>query len=206
MPGTTASYGIALAQKNCVQHFRKPWHHRSASLVSIVRCRSGRDGVQRTAARSTRARGRAFRLTRPRSYFSQGLNRRLHCAMLEGGQQMADRKNACCSSPAAVVYWLCVTMCSWAVLSLIGTIWHPLHATSAIAILFAMSAGCFANWIRNRTYHCSIDGPLFLVAGALFLLQAIGIVHFPPLIVWLPLLIGIAVSFCLEWRMTRQRR
>src|SRR5215470_15194779 len=117
---------------------------------------------------------------------------------------MLDRKNACCSSPAAVRYWLCVTICSWVILSLIGTMWQPLHATSAITILFAMSAGCFANWVRNRTYHCFIDGPLFLAAGVLFLLRGLGVVHFASWAVWLPLLIGVSISFWLEWRISKQ--
>src|SRR6266852_1930057 len=92
---------------------------------------------------------------------------------------MLAGRNACCSSSASMKYWLCATICSWAILSLIGTIWQPLHATSAITVLFAMSAGCFANWIRNRTYHCFIDGPLFLVAASLFLLRALGLYTFP---------------------------
>jgi hypothetical protein len=103
-------------------------------------------------------------------------------------------------------YWLCVTICSWAILSLTGTTWQSLHATSAITILFAMSAGCFANWIRNRTYHCFIDGPLFLVAASLFLLRALGVVHFPSAAVWFPLFLGVSISFWLEWRISRQRQ
>src|SRR5579864_1122424 len=119
---------------------------------------------------------------------------------------MLARRNACCSSPAAVKYWLCVTICSWAIISLVGAIWQPLHATSAVTILFAMSAGCFANWIRNRTYHCFIDGPLFLVAGGLFLLRAIGLAHFPSWAIWAPLLVGVSLSFWLERRISRPRR
>ncbi|HKW98655.1 MAG TPA: hypothetical protein VJN43_13040 [Bryobacteraceae bacterium] len=114
---------------------------------------------------------------------------------------MLARKSACCSSPGAILYWLCVTIVAWALLGLMGAIWEPLQAKSAITILFAMSAGCFANWIRNRTYHCLIDGPLFLVSGALFLLRRLGVVHFPSWAIWLPLCAGVCISFCLEWRM-----
>jgi hypothetical protein len=66
-----------------------------------------------------------------------------------------------------------------------------------------MSAGCFANWIRNRTYHCFVDGPLFLVAGALFLVRGFGVVRFPSSAVWLPLFAGVSISFWLEWRISR---
>src|SRR5215471_19075551 len=119
---------------------------------------------------------------------------------------MLSRKNACCTSPAAAMFWFCATVVAWGILSLIGALWQPLHATSAITVLFAMSAGCFANWNRNRTYHCSIDGPLFLVGGGLFLLRTLGIVDFPSWVVWLPLLVGACISFCLEWRISRQSR
>ena len=115
-------------------------------------------------------------------------------------------KNACCSSPASIEYWLGATVVAWALLSLIGLIYYPLHATSAITVLFAMAAGCFANWIRNRTYHCFVDGPLFLVAGALFLFRAIGIVRFPSWAVWFPLFAGVLISFWLEWRTSWQRQ
>jgi hypothetical protein len=113
-------------------------------------------------------------------------------------------KNACCSSPASFTYWLCAAFVTWAILSLIGLLWRPLHAASAITILLAMSAGCFANWMRNRTYHCFLDGPIFLVAGILFLARALGIVHFPSWVIWLPLSIGVAISFWLEY--TRRQR
>jgi hypothetical protein len=54
-----------------------------------------------------------------------------------------------------------VSVVAWGVLSLIGLYWFPLHALSAATILFAMAIGCVANWLRNRTLHCAITGPLF---------------------------------------------
>ena len=57
---------------------------------------------------------------------------------------------------------------AWGVLSLIGIYWRPLHAPSEAACLFAMAIGCLANWLRNRSFHCAITGPLFLIAGVVF--------------------------------------
>jgi hypothetical protein len=34
-----------------------------------------------------------------------------------------------------------------------------------------MATGCFANWIKNRSFHCIFTGPLFLVGGVAFLLS-----------------------------------
>jgi hypothetical protein len=87
---------------------------------------------------------------------------------------------------------------AWITLSLIGLTWYRLHATSAITILFAMSAGCIANWIRNRTYHCFVDGPIFLIAGSTFLLRTLGIIQFPSSAIWVPLFTIVLISFWLE--------
>jgi len=86
---------------------------------------------------------------------------------------MAGDKKTCCSSPPAICYWFATSLLAWAVLSVVGVFWHPLHAASATTILFAMATGCGANWLRNRTYHCAITGPLFLIAGAVFSLPVV---------------------------------
>jgi hypothetical protein len=78
---------------------------------------------------------------------------------------MRAHKGACCSSPAAICYWLAASLIAWGVLSLIGIYWRPLHAQSAATILSAMAIGCAANWLGNRTLHCAITGPLFLIAA-----------------------------------------
>ena len=82
---------------------------------------------------------------------------------------MVGRKRACCSSPAAMCYWFAASLIAWGVLSVVGAYWHPLHWYSASTTLFAMAMGCVANWLRNRSFHCAITGPLFLIAGIFFL-------------------------------------
>ncbi len=90
---------------------------------------------------------------------------------------MTESKAACCSSPAAVCYWFAVSLIAWGALSLIGIYRLPLHGLSAATILFAMVIGCAANWLRNRTLHCAITAPLFLIAAAVFLLSDASMVH-----------------------------
>ena len=77
--------------------------------------------------------------------------------------------NVCCSSRASICYWLVVSLAAWAALVSIGMFWHPLHATSAVTCLLAMAIGCFVNAFKNRTYHCVLTGPLFLIAAILLL-------------------------------------
>lgn len=115
---------------------------------------------------------------------------------------MTEPKRACCSSPAAICYWFAASLIAWGVLSAIGIYWRPLHGSSAATILFAMAFGCVANWLRNRTFHCGITGPLFLIAALVFLLSDVTATHINSLLVWPFVLIGVGIAFLLEWRYT----
>jgi len=117
---------------------------------------------------------------------------------------MTQKVQACCSSPAAICYWLAVSVMAWGVLSLIGIYRRPLHASSAATCLLAMAIGCFANWVRNRTYHCAVTGPIFLIAGVVFLLAGGGIIHVNALWIWPFVLIGAGIAFLLEWRYAKR--
>ena len=119
---------------------------------------------------------------------------------------MTEHKGACCSSPAAMCYWFATSLIAWGALSLVGIYWHPLHGSSAVTILFAMAIGCVANWLRNRTLHCAITGPLFLIAAVVFLLSDVSMFHVNSILVWPFVLIGAGVAFLLEWRYARAVR
>jgi hypothetical protein len=117
---------------------------------------------------------------------------------------VAESKGACCSSPAAICYWFAASLIAWGVLSLVGLCWRPLHAASAATILFAMAIGCVANWLRNRTLHCVITGPLFLLAAVVFLMSDVSLVHINKRLVWPFVVIGVGIAFLLEWRYARR--
>ena len=113
----------------------------------------------------------------------------------------SDRKReACCSSPSSMRYWCVFSLIAWGLLSLLGVGWHPLHATSAATILFAAAIGCFANWIKNRTFHCGISAWIFLAGAVAFLLRDTGVIQIEPRFVWLFVAAGTVLSFILEWR------
>jgi hypothetical protein len=109
-------------------------------------------------------------------------------------------QEGCCSSPSSMFYWCMVSLVAWGLLSLVGLVWHPLHATSAVTILFAAAIGCFANWVKNRTYHCSISAWIFLAGAVVFLLTDTGLIQIEPRFVWPFVAVGTALSFILEWR------
>jgi hypothetical protein len=114
------------------------------------------------------------------------------------------KQGACCGSPASICYWFIVSLMAWGVLSLIAIYWRPFHAPSTAACLFAMAIGCVANWHRNRSFHCAITGPLFLIAGVVFLLLGVRMIHVNPFWVWRFLLVGVGHAFLLEWRYAEQ--
>src|SRR5437870_9335645 len=63
---------------------------------------------------------------------------------------MAESREVCCSSPAAMCYWFATSLIAWGVLGVAGVYWSPLHWYSASTILLAAGIGCIANWLRNR--------------------------------------------------------
>jgi hypothetical protein len=67
-----------------------------------------------------------------------------------------------------------------------------------------MAIGCLANWHKNRSFHCTITGPLFLVAGIVLLLSGVSLVRVNDRWVWLFLLIGVGIAFLLEWRYAKR--
>ncbi|MFZ0416470.1 MAG: hypothetical protein WAM04_00080 [Candidatus Sulfotelmatobacter sp.] len=101
-------------------------------------------------------------------------------------------------------YWFIVSLVTWGVLSLLGIYWHPLHTSPAAVCLFAMAIGCFANWLKNRSFHCVITGPLFLAAGAVLLFSALHMVRVNERLVWPFVLVGVGIAFLLEWRYAKR--
>jgi hypothetical protein len=97
-------------------------------------------------------------------------------------------------------YWCSVSFVGWGLLSLIGIYWYPLHASSAATICRAVAFGCGANWLRNRTFHCAITGPLFAISGAVFLLSDMHKLAISPHFIWSIVAIATGISFLLEWR------
>ena len=118
---------------------------------------------------------------------------------------MVKRVEACCTSPAALCYWFAVSLIAWGVLSFVGIYWRPLHTSSGAACLFAMAVGCLANWFRNRSFHCAITGPLFLLAGVVFLLSDARVAGVHTKWVWPIVVIGTGIAFLLEWTYAKRR-
>jgi hypothetical protein len=117
---------------------------------------------------------------------------------------MAPSIRVCCSSPEAIRYWFGASLIAWLILSLAGMNWHPLRWYAASTALFAMGIGCVANWFRNRSLHCAITAPLFLIAAVAFALADLRVLRVDASFVWLLVLLGTATAFAVEWRYARR--
>lgn len=129
-------------------------------------------------------------------------------AAIDGLKQipnLTSQVEACCTAPAAMCYWLNVSLIACGALSLMGIYWRPLRASSAATLLFGMAVGCLANWLRNRSFHCAITGPLFLLTGVLFLLSGMRTVSVNTLWIWPLVLMGTGIAFLLESRHAKRR-
>src|SRR5258708_26058245 len=67
-----------------------------------------------------------------------------------------------------------------------------------------MAIGWVAKWLGNRSFHCAITGPLFLIAGDVFLISSVRMIHVNPLWVWPFVLTGVVIAFLLEWRYAKR--
>jgi len=115
---------------------------------------------------------------------------------------VTGKPKVCGSSTASICYWVIVSVVAWAVFAIIGRFWHPLHGSSAATCLLAMEVGCFANALKNKTYHCMLTGPLFLIAGILLLSS--NLTHVKPILIWSGVIVGTGIAFLLEWRYARK--
>jgi hypothetical protein len=114
--------------------------------------------------------------------------------------EAASKEQPCCSSPTSMCYWCAISLVAWGLLSLLGIYWRPLRANSAATILLAAAIGCFANWFKNRTFHCGITAWIFLAGAALFLVTDLGTIQVEPRLVWPFIGAGTLFAFILEWR------
>jgi len=117
---------------------------------------------------------------------------------------MKKTNETCRSSPASIRFWFAGSLLAWALFCILGIYWSPLRPYSASTILLAAAVGCVANWIKNRTLHCGITAPLFLIAGALFLPSDAQIIHIEARTVWLFVVPGIGIAFLLEWKYAKR--
>ena len=109
----------------------------------------------------------------------------------------------CCTSPSALCFWGATFMVLYGAGLLAFTIWPDFWAFDQTLLLAALGVACLVNFGVNRTFHCGITGPMFLVAAAAVGLGEVGYWEIDDSLVWALMLIGIGGAGFLEWRVTR---
>jgi hypothetical protein len=106
----------------------------------------------------------------------------------------------CCTSPAAMWFWAVAFAVLYAVGLLVRATWPVLEPYGDTLLLVALGLACFINFSRNRTLHCGLTGPIFLIAAVVALLMEAGVWGVNEDALWGLVLVGVALAFLIEWR------
>jgi hypothetical protein len=106
----------------------------------------------------------------------------------------------CCTSPAAMWFWATAFAVLYGLGFLMRSTWPVFEPYADTMLLAALGAACFINFGRNRTLHCGLTGPLFLVAAIIAGLIEAGIWGVNEEALWGVVLVGVALAFLIEWR------
>jgi hypothetical protein len=107
---------------------------------------------------------------------------------------------SCCTTPAAMCFWAAIFVLIYGAGLLLTSVWPQARPFEDTLILVALAAACVVNFWRNRTLHCGITGPLFLVGAVAAALIEAGAWRFDLAIVWGVVLLGVGIAFIVEWR------
>lgn len=98
---------------------------------------------------------------------------------------------------------MCFWGCAFAVFyaaGLAAIYWLHLPKYGLATLFAALGLACVANFARNRTFHCVITAPFFLLVALVFALNASGIWRISASIMWIIVAIVTCAAFMLERR------
>jgi hypothetical protein len=113
---------------------------------------------------------------------------------------------SCCTTPSAAGFWAGMFVLFYGASLLLTAVWPELRQYGDALILLSLAAACFVNFGRNRTLHCGLTGPLFVVGAAVALLMEAGIWSVDQSVLWGVVLVGVALAFLIEWRTVGRER
>src|SRR2546426_5472223 len=102
---------------------------------------------------------------------------------------------SCCTTPAAMGFWVAAFLVVYGAGLLLRSLWPSFQSFGDTLLLLSLGAACFINFTRNRTLHCGITGPLFVLGGLTAALLEGGVWHFDMAAVWGFVLIGVGIAF-----------
>ena len=97
-------------------------------------------------------------------------------------------------------FWGVIFVAFYAVSQVFRIVWPPLERYGDTLVLAAMAGACLVNFRVNRTLHCSLTGPVFVVAAAITALVNARIWRIDMALVWSAIVAVVALAFLIEWR------
>lgn len=107
---------------------------------------------------------------------------------------------SCCTTPSAMCFWAVTFAIIYGAGLVVRTIWPAFRQYGDTLILVALGTACFINFGRNRTLHCVLTGPMFVLAAVVAALGEAAIWHVDFSALWGVVLVAVAVAFMVEWR------
>ncbi len=85
--------------------------------------------------------------------------------MSSESKQPSSRSSLCCTTPKAICFWFAAFLVFYGTGMLLRELLPVLRPHQMPVLLGAAGLACLANFARNRTLHCAITGPLFILAA-----------------------------------------
>lgn len=105
----------------------------------------------------------------------------------------------CCSSWQSLCFWGCAFVVFYAA-GLLAIYWLHMQSYQTTALFAALGLACVANLVRNRTFHCVITGPFFLLVALVFALDTAGVWKIHTGFLWIAAAIVVCAALTLERR------
>ena len=104
-------------------------------------------------------------------------------------------RNACCTTPAAMCFWAAAFVVLYGAGLVLTSVWPSLDPYGDTLLLAELGTACFINFGHNRTLHCGITGPIFILAAVVVGLIEAGAWAVDMSAVWGFVLIAVGIAF-----------
>lgn len=108
-------------------------------------------------------------------------------------------KGYCCSSWQSLCFWGCAFAVFYAA-GLLAIYWLHMQSYQTTVLFAALGLACVANLVRNRTFHCVITAPFFLLVAVALALNTAGVWKIPTAPLWATVVIVVCAALLLERR------
>jgi hypothetical protein len=114
-------------------------------------------------------------------------------------------QTCCTTTPAAMAFWGFAFVLVYGLARVAGSFWPAVGHYGDTIILASLGVACFANFARNRTLHCGLSGPIFVVGALVAAAVEAGVWDLDLRVIWGILLAAVAGALLIEWRTVGRR-